>query len=148
MTNQQANNETHHRRSTRLLGADYSEPGGYFLTICASGRKQIFARMDTDRVVLSQLGEIVRTCWIQIPEHFPHASLEEFVVMPNHVHGIIALHSRKRNDEAPVGARYIVPSSGTAHTPERFQKPVRGSIPTIVRTFKAAVTRTAKKSLG
>ena len=82
------------------------------------------------------------------PRAFPPRSLEEFVVMPNHLHGIIALHSRKRNGEAPVGARYIVPSFEKAHTPERFQKPVRGSIPTIVRTFKAAVTRAAQKSLG
>ena len=114
-------------------------------------------------MVLSQLGEIVRKCWIQIPEHFPQASLEEFVVMPNHVHGIIALHSRKRNGAPPVrerslllqtdpiatvGARYIVPFFEKAHTSERFQKPVRGSIPTIVRTFKAAVTSAAQKSLG
>src|SRR5689334_25165930 len=142
------NEKPFHRRSIRLVGANYSEPGGYFLTICAAGRKQILGRIESARTVLSPLGEIVRQCWMQIPEHFPQASLEEFVVMPNHLHGIIALHSRKRNGEAPVGARYIVPSSVEAHTPERFQKPVRGSIPTIVRTFKAAVTRAAQKSLG
>ncbi len=58
--------------------------------------------------------------------------------MPNHLHGIIAL---------TVGARYIVPSAENVHTPERFQKPVKGSISTIVRTFKAAVTRDARVSL-
>ena len=149
VTNQPVYNENeHHRQSIRLLGADYSEPGGCFLTICAAGRKQIFGRIDSDRTVLSPLGEIVRQCRIQIPAHFQQASLAEFVVMPNHMHGIIALHSKIRNGEARVGARYIVPSSVEAHTPERFQKPVRDSIPTIVRTFKAAVTRAAKKSLG
>jgi hypothetical protein len=68
--------------------------------------------------------------------------------MPNHLHGIIALTFGKRNVVAAVGARYIVPSFENTHTPEQFQKPVKGSIPTIVRTFKAAVTREAQRSLG
>ena len=59
--------------------------------------------------------------------------------MPNHFHGIIGL---------TVGARYIVPFDRRARTPERFQKPVKGSIPTIVRTFKAAVVRQAKREFG
>ena len=131
-----------------MHGVDYSDPGGYFLTICAAGRKHIFGRINGDRLVLSPLGNIVRKCWFQLPEHFPQASLNEFVVMPNHLHGIIALTLGTRRVPAPVGARYIVPSSENAHMPERFQKPVEGSIPTIVRVFKAAVTREARASLG
>jgi putative transposase len=92
-----------HRRSIRLRGADYSEPGAYFITICAAQRRNIFGNIDDGRVVLSRLGEIVRACWIEIPEHFANASLLEFVVMPNHMHGIVGL---------TVGARYIVPSIG------------------------------------
>ena len=61
------------------------------------------------------------------------------MVMPNHMHGILGL---------TVGARYIVPFDREARTPEKFQKPVKGSIPTVVRTFKAAVARRAKKELG
>ena len=141
-----------HRRSIRLPAADYSRPGGYFLTICAVGRRQLFGRIHNDRVVLSSLGEIVRKCWIQIPRHFSQASLKEFVVMPSHMHGIIALAVGARNQvpssvSPVVGARYIVPSSENPETAEQFQKPVKGSIPTIVRTFKAAVTREAKASL-
>jgi putative transposase len=128
-----------HRKSIRLQGANYSEPGAYFITICAAERRNIFGRIDDGRAVLSPLGEIVRGCWVQIPAHFPAANLKEFVVMPNHLHGIIGL---------TVGARYIVPVEQRTRTPERFQKPVKGSIPTIVRTFKAAVTRGAKKELG
>jgi len=65
--------------------------------------------------------------------------MKEFVVMPNHVHAIIALN---------VGARYIVPLQQRGRTRERFQKPVNGSIPTIVRTYTAAVARQAGKQLG
>ncbi len=128
-----------HRRSIRLQGVDYSEPGAYFITICAAGHRSIFGKIDNGKAVLSPLGEIVRACWVQIPEHFPAASVKESVVMPNHLHGIIGL---------TVGARYIVPLDERTRTLERFQKPVKGSIPTIVRTFKAAVARQAKKELG
>jgi putative transposase len=131
--------ERFHRRSIRLRGADYSEPGAYFITVCAVGRRCIFGNIEDGRVVLSALGEIVRACWVAIPEHFANASVQEFVVMPNHMHGIIGL---------TVGARYIVPLDQRARTPERFQKPVKGSVPTIVRTFKAAVARRARKELG
>ena len=74
------------RRSIRLRGVDYSEAGSYFITICAAGHKNIFGKIEDGRAVLSPVGEIVRACWIQIPEHFPSATLQEFVVMPNHLH--------------------------------------------------------------
>ena len=122
-----------------MRGADYSEPGAYFITVCAAGRRCIFGKIEDGRIVLSPLGEIVRACWVGIPEHFANASVQEFVVMPNHMHGIIGL---------AVGARYIVPPDQRARTPEQFQKPVKGSIPTIVRTVKAAVARRARKELA
>ena len=128
-----------HRRSIRLQGADYREAGGYFVTICTSQRQEIFGAIENGEVLLSGLGMIVRACLVRIPNHFAHASIREYVVMPNHVQVIIALG---------VGARYIVPSYEGARSPERFQKPVKGSIPTIVRTFKAAVVRQAGKELG
>jgi REP-associated tyrosine transposase len=105
----------------------------------AACRKEIFGKIDEQRVVLSRLGEIVRRDLLRISEHFPYATIREFVVMPNHVHAIIGLE---------VGARYIVPFSERARTPEHFSGPVEGSIPTIVRTFKAAVTRDAKRESG
>ena len=129
----------HRRRSIRLPESDYSEPGGYFVTICAAGRKNPFGKAESGRVWLNTLGEIVRECWLAIPEHFSNANLKEFIVMPNHMHGIVVLG---------VGARYIVPSDGAARKTESFQKPTRATIPTIVRTFKAAVTRMAGGRLG
>ena len=129
----------HHRRSIRLPGADYAEAGGYFITICTAQRKEIFGCIENGQVSPTELGKIVRGCLVQIPNHFAHASISEYVVMPNHVHVIINLG---------VGARYIVPSPERPRSPERFQKPVKGSIPTIIRTFKAAVVRQARKELG
>ena len=85
-----------HRRWIRLCGVDYSEQGAYFVTICAAKRRNIFGKIEEGRAVLSTIGDIVRTCWVQIPEHFPATTLKEFVVMPNHLHGIIALTVRAR----------------------------------------------------
>ena len=131
--------EERHRRSIRIPGADYSEPGPYFLTICAAGRRNLFGEIQNARVELSPLGRIVRECWVAIPNHFASAEIKEFVVMPNHMHGIIVLS---------VGARYIVPPDRTARQIESFQTPTKGSIPTIVRVFKAAVTRKAREQWG
>src|SRR5258706_6539747 len=83
-----------HRRSFRLRGSDYSEPGAYFITICAAQRRSIFGKIDKERLVLSPLGEIVRACWIEIPEHFARASAGQFVGMPDHLHRIIWLTVR------------------------------------------------------
>jgi putative transposase len=127
-----------HRRSIRIAGGDYSRPGCYFVTICAAFRRNVFGTVEDGKVVLSSLGEIVRSCWARIPEHFPNARTNEYVIMPNHLHGIIGLG---------VGARYIVPSDPGERIKEAFQKPTRGTIPTIVRTFKAAVTRNARSEL-
>jgi len=132
-------NEERKRRSIRLPGADYSDPGGYSLTICSAGRKNTFGKIRDGKTELSPLGEIVQECWVAIPQHFASAEIKEFVVMPNHLHGIVVLH---------VGARYIVPSDRMARQTESFQSPTKGTIPTIVRAFKAAVTRIAREQTG
>ena len=137
----------HHRRSIRIRGADYTEAGAYFLTMCADRRRSIFGRIEDGLVQLTPLGEAVEGCWFDIPKHFVNADLKEFVVMPNHLHGIVVLAGQRRVAGSVVGARYIVPSDRKARTPEAFQRPVVASIPTIVRTFKAAVTRAASKEL-
>ena len=126
--------ERHHRRSIRLKGYDYSQPGTYFITICAHDRACLFGEVVDGEMRLNEYGHIVRRCWEEIPLHFPHAELDTFVVMPNHVHGIVILTVGARHD---VGARHAVP---LPHT-EQFGKPVPGSIPTIVRSFKSATTR-------
>ena len=81
-----------HRRSIRLAGYDYSEAGEYFVTICAYQRKCIFGEIVNGVMELSEFGRIVFDQWKKIPERFGNVELGEFVIMPNHVHGIIILH--------------------------------------------------------
>jgi REP element-mobilizing transposase RayT len=79
----------HHRRSIRLPGYDYSRPGGYFVTICTQEHACIFGRVVDGKMWLSARGWAAKTFWYQIPDHFPHVKLDEHIVMPNHVHGIL-----------------------------------------------------------
>ncbi|PIS27922.1 MAG: transposase [Candidatus Marinimicrobia bacterium CG08_land_8_20_14_0_20_45_22] len=77
--------------STRLDGFDYSGIGSYFVTIVTHGRECLFGDFIDGKMILNDAGKIVRQCWLEIPNHFPYASLDEFVIMPDHVHGIIVL---------------------------------------------------------
>lgn len=119
--------QKHHRRSIRLKEYDYTQPGGYFITIVAYQRATLFGKIVNGEIQLNALGIIADECWRAIPDHFPNVELGAFVVMPNHVHGILAI-----NEDVDANA-----STST----EQFQKPVPGSIPTIVRSYKSAVTR-------
>ena len=83
--------EKHHRRSIRLVDCDYSGIGAYFITICAHGRLCIFGDIVGTDMRLNRFGEIVDEGWRAIPVHFSKAELDAFVVMPNHVHGIIVI---------------------------------------------------------
>jgi putative transposase len=126
------------RRSIRLRNFDYSQAGVYFVTICAFRKRCIFGRIENGRVRLSPIGDIVRACWVDVPNHFPGIKIEAFVVMPNHMHGILAIEER---------ARRAVPLREAARL-EAFSKPVPGSVPTIVRSYKSAVSRLVRDTAG
>ena len=81
--------------STRLKGYDYSSPGAYFITIVTKNRKCYFGHIENDEMILNEFGNIVNNYWKQIPNHFSYVILDEYIVMPNHVHGIIILDEFK-----------------------------------------------------
>ncbi len=82
---------THHRRSTRLKDYDYSQAGAYFVTICTQNRQCLFGEIVDREMRLNHLGHIANDQWNAIPQRFPMVELDEFVVMPNHIHGIITI---------------------------------------------------------
>lgn len=131
----------HDRQTIRLRGFDYSQPGAYFLTFCTSERAYLFGGIRGKEMRLNDLGRVALECWNEIPVHFPFVDLDEFVIMPNHMHGILWIRDHNTSGR---GTIYCTPTN-CAPTPEGFGKPVHGSIPTIVRTFKAAVTRFARQ---
>jgi putative transposase len=85
------NPEKHHRKSTRLKNFDYSSAGAYFVTICAFQRECIFGEITKGEMILSSAGEHMLEVWEGLLSRFPSLELDAFVVMPNHVHGVICL---------------------------------------------------------
>ena len=146
--------DRHHRRSIRLANYDYSLPGAYFITMVAYQRECLFGNIVYGEMQLSPMGQIAEEHWRLIPEHFLHVTLGAYVVMPNHVHGIIIIQGR--SDASPSerrGTTLSCPNS-TRSCPnsnpprEEFGKPVKGSIPTIIRSYKASVTNRIQKELN
>lgn len=126
------------RESIRLKGYDYSQKGAYFVTICTYKHKCLFGDMKNGKMGLNDAGRVVEKCWDNIPEHFPHVKLHEFIIMPNHIHGILS-----------VGAKNFSPVRGN-HPPVRGNHPPAGNerprgtsktIGSVVRGFKIGVTK-------
>ena len=99
------NPDMHHRKSIRLKGYDYSQEGAYFVTICTQNRKCMFGEIKNGKMILNDGGAIVKKYWNEIPKHYPIVILDEFVVMPNHVHGMIIINRDN------VGANYYSPKN-------------------------------------
>lgn len=109
-----------HRRSIRLCDYDYTQDGVYFVTICAHNRECIFGNVLDGIVRLNGWGEIVQECWNAIPQHFNGVELDEFVIMPNHVHGVIVINRWVQEhlttpEHARVGARHACPYETPKH---------------------------------
>ena len=88
------------RKSPRLQGYDYSQNGAYFITICTHQRKHLFGSVESHEMNLTVAGKIAEERWYTLPKHHPNMECDLFVVMPNHVHGIILLF-----DDDNVGTR-------------------------------------------
>jgi len=85
------NPDIHHRRSIRLKDYDYSQAGMYFVTICTQGRHCLLGDIENGTVKLTAAGEMVRSVWDELPFHYAGIDLDEFVIMPNHFHGIVII---------------------------------------------------------
>ena len=81
----------HHRRSIRLRGYDYSQKGIYFVTACTQNREHLFGKIEKGEMQMNDAGQMVEFTWFDLPNHNPPIVLDEFVVMPDHVHGIILI---------------------------------------------------------
>ena len=125
--------EKHHRRSIRLKNYDYSQPGFYFLTICTYQRQSWFGEIKNDRMYLNQIGKIVAEEWLNTPKIRSNFLLDEWVIMPNHLHGIVIINEHIL--ETGKGNRDIL---GARNAPLR-QEP--NSISSFVAGFKSAVTK-------
>jgi REP element-mobilizing transposase RayT len=81
----------HHRRSIRLKGYDYTRAGAYFVTLVAQGRECLFGEIAADAMALNEYGQIVAETWEWLAAQYPYVELDEWIVMPNHLHGMIVI---------------------------------------------------------
>ena len=132
------------RKTIRLKGYDYTHAAAYFVTICTRHRECYFGDIINGEMKLSVMGRIADQCWNDILNHFTNVQLDEYRVMPNHVHGIIMITNAEANDQ-PVGARHVV----SLHNDEPIRKfgplPPK-SLHTIVGSYKSAVTKLIHRS--
>jgi REP element-mobilizing transposase RayT len=140
----------HHRRSVRLRHHDYTG-SLYFVTICTHGRVPLFGEIADGEMASSVAGDVAWACWLAIPDHFPHVVVDAFVVMPNHVHGILGIADGPFPTDG-VGAQHAAPlrSSPPPRPVDRGGRcnVAAGSLPAVVRAFKAAVTRRINRESG
>lgn len=143
-------------QSARLKGWDYSDDGAYFITICTQNWQQFFGNVNNGGMQLSEIGEIAEKYWKEIPNHFPSILLDNFVVMPNHVHGVLiitetetlsnsqqkeTLHSTSESTRPMTKSNYL---ENTKNKKLSDISPKVGSISTIIRSYKSAVTKQAR----
>ncbi|MCD4652701.1 transposase [bacterium] len=88
------NPEKHNRKSVRLKGYDYSQPGFYYVTICTQDRTERFGGVSDDEMILNDAGEMVDSEWNRIPERYNHVIIDTYKIKPNHMHGIIVIGCR------------------------------------------------------
>src|SRR5690606_792871 len=100
------------RRQIRLPDYDYTSQGWYFVTICIAGRRRLLASVRNDRLVPTAAGGIVERTWREMPDHFYGVRLDAFVVMPDHLHGIVVLEGD--DDNAPPALSTVVGSFKSA----------------------------------
>ncbi|MES2798646.1 MAG: transposase [Bacteroidota bacterium] len=115
------------RKTIRLKNFDYSKDCYYFITICCKDRLPLFGKVINEEMILNEAGKFAEKCWMNIPKHFQNAIIHEFVIMPDHIHGIIELTIRAEN----IQPRRV----------NQFQKLIPGSIGSIVKGFKIGVTK-------
>ncbi|MEX1275890.1 MAG: transposase [Bacteroidota bacterium] len=138
--------------SARLKGYDYSSPGAYFVTINTKGMMWWFGEVADGEMKLSEIGKIIADEWAKTPTIRPTVTLDEWQVMPNHLHGIIVIHESEtaaRSGQIPFGGWEkpvninMVETHSSASLPEKTHNqfgPQRNNLGSIIRGFKSACT--------
>ena len=144
----------HHRRSIRLPKYDYTSPGAYFITICAYQHECLFGKVVGGEMLLNRLGQLLQSRWQAIPRYFSSVNLDDFVVMPNHIHGIVVIRNHRRvksetvcGEDVRRGEAFGCKSSDRPVNPAPNASPQQpngtqpGSLGAIIQNFKSTTTR-------
>lgn len=131
--------QKHQRRSIRLKGYDYSQPGWYYITLCTHNREHLFGSIKDAKIVLNGVGQIIQNEWLKTGTIRENISIGEFVIMPNHLHGIIQIMAEGayRNTPQPNTPQ---PNTPQRDTSQQFKSPSQ-TIGAIIRGFKSTTTK-------
>jgi len=125
--------------SARASWWNYGLDAAYFITICTGDRRYYFGKVINSKMMLSQTGIVANSCWHEIMNHAKNVELGEFVVMPNHVHGIVILKDNFEFAESPVFK--LAPH----RFHPRFQNPGKNTLSSIIGSYKSAVTKHTRR---
>ena len=146
--------------STRLKTWDYGDNGAYFITICTKNREHYFGEVNNWKMVLSHVGVIADISWYEIKNHAKNVELDAFIIMPNHIHGILILNDP---DPAvgslaafavetgdPVDTGHAVDTGHVLYLPhapsqKRYQNQGKNTVSSMIGSYKSAVTRHARR---
>jgi putative transposase len=138
---------TKYHKNIRLRGNDYRQ-GAYFVTLCTNQRQELFGQIVGDGsnavMQLNDVGRIVDECWRAIPEHFPHARLDQTQIMPDHLHAIIALAPPM----GKVSTQWVDATGASNEVGGRPRGPVPGSLGAIIAAFKSETTKLTNRLNG
>ncbi len=137
--------------SARLPSWDYGWNAAYYVTICTGHRVEYFGKIENGQMALSVIGKMAEQYWREIPNHFPFVILDAYVIMPNHVHGIIIINKTDNGDvtdddnvETPkLGVSTLLSNHNRSHQNDKKWKP--GTLGVIINQFKRIVTMHARK---
>jgi putative transposase len=128
--------DKHHRRSIRLPGYDYSREGMYFVTICVLGKVCALGEIHDGAMMLNTLGCVVDDCWRWLAEQYPYVQLDEYVIMPNHLHGIIIIREGDDGTRRGASRSALVQTIPTQTTPTK-----RKPLGRLIGAFKTISTK-------
>ncbi len=139
--------------SARLQNWDYGWNGIYFITICVAGREHYFGEMTKGKIRMSEIGLLAERFWFEIPQHFPFILLDAFVVMPNHIHGILIIDKVdggriNTNIMKSVETRQCLVSTDATPGQQRFRNPGKNNISSVIGSYKSVVARYAHRIIS
>src|SRR5690554_3922657 len=129
--------------SARFQNWDYGSDAAYFITTCTYDRKHFFGEIKNGKMQVSPVGAIAHVLWFEIKNHAKHIELGEFVVMPNHVHGILILNGNNRGNVNGRDVACNVPTETETTKNEKMSaiSPKSNTISSIIRSYKSVVTK-------
>ena len=126
----------HHRRSIRLPGYDYSQPGSYYATLCTGGKEPLFGQIVEGEMHRNEWGDCVARCWKWLAQQYPYIDLDEWTVMPNHLHGIIVITGCRGASRSALAERRVIGDGGGSRTAPTKRK----TLGRLVGVFKTTST--------